>query len=84
MSQFQSHSIVMQQCVTVAKTLRQHGETLNFIKHHLRRGFSLLPENAIVKAVALARFRTEANYKQIKLHKRAQRVFQLSTPTRGR
>lgn len=73
MSNFTAHSIVMQNCITVAKTLRQHGETLNFIKKHLRIGFASLPENAIVKAVALARFRTETAYKNIKQYKRSQR-----------
>ena len=84
MSKFTAHSVPMQNCIAIARTLRKGGESLNFIKLHLRRGFPTLPENAIVKALALARFNNETNYKRVKAYRRGQIKMQLSTPKQGR
>lgn len=64
-----SHSIHMRNCKVVAAVLLHKGEKLNNIKQVLVKAFvwtKLLPANAITKALALARFKTEENYKNVK------------------
>lgn len=66
-----SHSIHMMNCKIVAVGLLTKKVSLNKIKAILRGAFKpVLPENAITKALALARFGSEENYKNVKRFRR--------------
>lgn len=68
-----SHSIHMRNCKIIAAALLHKGEKLNAVRKVLVEAFvwtRLLPGNAVTKALALARFKTEENYRNVKDFKR--------------